>query len=192
MMDDSLDSSITLVENGLNNITILVNDHAYDYEFLHGTPEEKTAHLEAVASFDDNVNKLVFMDSDGTSYNGEVPQSVLSALKTSNVVMTTPADENSVFYLGVKRADGGILCSEMKASKLATILTGSSADTFLMTSAGAVIAYEAKNGGPESDYAQYVQKQGGKAIYTTPKGEGETCTALLPHPLMVRTTGPYL
>lgn len=171
MLGESLDSSITLVESGLNNITILVMDHANDYEFWNGTAEEKAAHAQMVAAYDDNVNNLVFMDSDGTFHNGEIPQNVVSALNTSQVVMTTPADANSMFYLGVKRSDGGILCSEMKASKLGTILSGSACDTFILKSDGTVIASEVKNNTPVTNYSQYVQKSGERAVYVNPQGE---------------------
>lgn len=171
VLGENLDSSVTLVSSGLNNITILVKDHAFDYEFSYGSAEEKTAHAQAIASYDPNVNNLVFMDGEGVFYNGEIPQIVLAALKTADVVMTTPADADSVFYLGVKRFDGGILCSEMKASKLATILAGSAADTFILSKDGVVIAYEAKNGGPESSYSQYVQKSGERKIDVSPKGD---------------------
>lgn len=170
MLGENLDSSVALVSNGINNITILVKDHAYDYEFTNGSAEEKIAHAQAVASYDANVNNLIFMDSEGTFYNGEIPQSVISALKSSQVVMTTPADADSVFYLGVKRADGGILCSEMKASKLSTILTGCSADTFIMNGEGKVIAHASKNGGFESDYAQYVMRNGARNVDVHPHG----------------------
>ena len=171
MLGESLDSSVTLVESGLNNITILVMDHANDYEFWNGTAEEKAAHAQMIASYDDNVNNLIFMDSDGTFHNGEIPQSIISALNTSQVAMTTPADANSMFYLGVKRSDGGILCSEMKASKLGTILSGSACDTFILKGDGTVIASEVKNNTPVTNYSQYVQKSGERAVYVTPQGE---------------------
>ena len=171
MLGESLDSSVTLVESGLNNITILVMDHANDYEFWNGTAEEKAAHAQMIASYDDNETNWIFMDSDGTFHNGEIPQSIISALNTSQVAMTTPADANSMFYLGVKRSDGGILCSEMKASKLGTILSGSACDTFILKGDGTVIASEVKNNTPVTNYSQYVQKSGERAVYVTPQGE---------------------
>lgn len=171
MLGENLDSAETLVESGLNNITILVMDHANDYEFWNGTAEEKAAHAKQIASYDDNVNNLVFMDSDGTFHNGEIPQSVITALNGASVVLTTPSDANSSFYLGVKRSDGGILCSEMKASKLATILAGSACDTFIITSSGTVIASDIKNGTAVTNYSQYVQKSG-RTVYVTPQGSG--------------------
>lgn len=170
MLSENLDSASTLVESGLNNITVLVMDHANDYEFWNGTAEEKTAHAQQVASYDDNVNNLIFMDSEGTFYNGEIPQSVVSALKSASVVMTTPADANSSFYLGAKRADGGILCSEMKASKLSTILAGSACDTFILANNGTVIASAVKNNTPITNYSQYVQKSGARTVDTAPQG----------------------
>ena len=170
MLGENLDSASTLVESGLSNIAILVMDHANDYEFWNGTAEEKAAHAQQVASYDDNVNNLIFMDSDGTFYNGEIPQSVISALKTASLVMTTPADANSSFYLGAKRADGGILCSEMKASKLASILAGSACDTFILSSDGTVIASEVKNNTPVTNYSKYVQKSGESTVDITPQG----------------------
>ncbi len=171
MLSENLDSSVTLVKSGINNITILVMDHANDYEFWNGTAEEKAAHAQQIASYDDNVNNLIFMDSDGTFHNGEIPQNVISALNTSQVVMTTPSDANSMFYLGVKRSDGGILCSEMKASKLGTILSGSACDTFILKSDGTVIASEVKNNTPVTNYSQYVQKSDAREVYVSPQGE---------------------
>lgn len=170
MLDENLDSASTLVSSGLNNITILVMDHANDYEFWNGTAEEKAAHAQQVASFDDNVNNLIFRDSEGICYNGEIPQNVVSALNSASVVLTTPSDANSNFYLGAKRADGGILCSEMKASKLATILAGSACDTFILASDGTVIASAVKNNTPVTNYSKYVQKSGARTIDITPQG----------------------
>lgn len=171
MLGENLDSASTLVANGLNNITILVVDHANDYEFWNGTAEEKAAHAQMVASYDDNVNNLIFMDSDGTFHNGEIPQNVISALNSASVVLTTPSDANSNFYLAVKRSDGGILCSEMKASKLATILAGSACDTFILADDGTVIASAIKNNTPVTNYSKYVQKSDGRAIDIAPQGE---------------------
>ncbi len=171
MLGENLDSASTLVASGLENITILVMDHANDYEFWNGSAEEKAAHAQMIAAYDDNVNNLIFMDSDGTFHNGEIPQNVISALNSASVAMTTPADANSNFYLGVKRSDGGILCSEMKASKLATILAGSACDTFILASDGSVIASEIKNNTPITNYSKYVQKSGSRMIDVTPQGE---------------------
>lgn len=170
MLGENLDSALTLVESGLNNITILVMDHANDYEFRNGTAEEKAAHAQMIASYDDNVNNLIFMDSDGTSHNGEIPQNVRTALNSASVVLTTPANADSNFYLGAKRSDGGILCSEMKASKLATILAGSACDTFVLASDGTVIASAVKNNTPVTNYSKYVQKSGARTIDVAPQG----------------------
>lgn len=171
MLNDNLDSGVTLVQGGINNITILVMDHAYDYEFSNGTAEEKAAHAQQIASYDDNVNNLIFMDSEGTSYNGTIPNEIISALRSSQTAMTTPADANSVFYLGVKRADGGILCSEMKASKLSSILSGSACDTFILNSSGTIIASEVKDGTAAANYSQYVQQSGNRKAYVVPQGQ---------------------
>ncbi|MBD5128387.1 MAG: HAMP domain-containing protein [Ruminococcaceae bacterium] len=171
-LGENLDSAITLVESGLENITILVMDHANDYEFWNGTAEEKAAHAQMIASYDDNVNNLIFMDSDGTFHNGEIPQNVLSALNSSQTVMTTPSDANSVFYLGVKRSDGAVLCSEMKASKLSTILVGSAFDTLIISSDGSPIASEIKNGTPATNYSQFVQKSDSRIVNAVPEGGG--------------------
>jgi len=171
MLGENLDSASTLVESGLNNISILVMDHANDYEFWNGTAEEKAAHAQQVASYDENVNNLIFMDSEGTFYNGQIPQDVISALGSASLVMTTPKDENSSFYLGAKRSDGGILCSEMKASKLSSILAGSACDTFILSSDGTIIASEVKNNTPAVNYSKYVQKAGARAVFTNPQGE---------------------
>lgn len=170
VLNENLDSASTLVASGLNNITILVMDHANDYEFRNGTAEEKAAHAQQVASYDDNVNNLMFRDSEGTCYNGEIPQNVVSALNTASVVLTTPSDANSSFYLGAKRTDGGILCSEMKASKLAAILAGSACDTFILASDGTVIASAIKNNTPVTNYSKYVQKSGARTVDITPQG----------------------
>lgn len=170
VLNENLDSASTLVASGLNNIAILVMDHANDYEFWNGTAEEKAAHAQQVASYDDNVNNLIFRDSEGICYNGEIPQNVVSALNTASLVMTTPADANSNFYLGAKRSDGGILCSEMKASKLSAILSGSACDTFILASDGTVIASAVKNNTPVTNYSQYVQKSGTRTIDVTPQG----------------------
>lgn len=171
MLGENLDSASTLAASGLNNITILVMDHANDYEFWNGTPEEKAAHAQQIASYDDNVNNVIFMDSDGTFHNGEIPQNVISALNNASVALTTPSDANGKFYLGAKRSDGGILCSEMKASKLSTILAGSACDTFILASDGTVIASAVKNGTPVANYSKYVQKSGKRIIDVAPQGE---------------------
>lgn len=170
ILNESLDSASALVGSGITNITILVMDHANDYEFWNGTAEEKAAHAQMIASYDDNVNNIIFMDSDGTSHNGEIPQNVRTALNSASVVLTTPANENSNFYLGAKRADGAILCSEMKASKLAGILAGSACDTFILASDGTVIASYIKYNTPVTNYSQYVQKSGARTVDVVPQG----------------------
>lgn len=171
VLNENLDSGVTLALSGINNITILVMDHAYDYEFSNGTADEKTAHAQQIASYDDNVNNLIFMDSEGISYNGTIPNNVISGLNGSQTVLTTPADANGVFYLAVKRSDGGILCSEMKASKLSSILSGSACDTFILKSDGTIIASEIKNNTAVTNYSQYVQQSGERKAYVTPQGE---------------------
>lgn len=167
MLGKNLDSSSMLVANGLNNITILVLDHSNDYEFWNGTAEEKTAHAQMIAAYDDNVNNLIFMDSDGTSYNGEIPQNVISALNSASTVITTPANGQSNFYLAVKRSDGAILCSDMKVSKLATFLNGAACDTFILAEDGTVIASSVSDGTAAANYSGFVQKSGGRMIDTT-------------------------
>lgn len=170
ILNESLDSASTLIGSGITNITILVMDHANDYEFWNGTAEEKTAHAQQVASYDDNVNNLIFRDSEGICYNGEIPQNVVSALNAASVVLTTPANANSNFYLAAKRSDGAILCSEMKASKLSGILAGSACDTFILASDGTVIASYIKYNTPVTNYSQYVQKSGTRTVDVVPQG----------------------
>lgn len=170
MLSENLESSKTLVSSGLNNLTILVKDHAFDYEFLAGTAEQKAEHAVSVASYDDNVKSIAFKDADGV-YGGEIPASVESALRYSSIVITTPADLNSTFRLAFKTPMDTILCSEMTTGKLSSTLLGSSCDAFILNSEGAVIASSLSGVSSETKYSQYVQSAGVSKVFVHPEGQ---------------------
>lgn len=164
MLSENLDGALAMAENGLKNIHILVNDHAYDYEFVSGNGAQKTEHLEMIASFDDNVISLSYIDSNGTVYGPDVPSSVLSTAKSKGSAMTAPADENGDFYFAVS-TNFGCLVSHMKASKLNTITEGNACDVFILGSDGTVFAAESKNGAYEKSYKDYTNaSEGNKKI----------------------------
>ncbi len=163
MLSENLNAASTMVDNGMNTLKILVNDHAYDYEFMAGSEQQKEEHLELIASFDDNVIALTYIDAAGKVYGPEVPSDVTSALNSASQVITSPSGEDSDFYLGVK-TDFGRLISHMKASKLKTIINGSACDVFILTEDGTVIAAESKNGVYEKNYRNYAQKSGGSVV----------------------------
>ncbi len=164
MLSENLDGALSMAENGLKNINILVNDHAYDYEFLSGTAAQKNDHLEMLASFDENVISLTYVDSNGTVYGPDVPANVVSTAKSKGTSITEPADENGDFYLAVN-TQFGCLVSHMKATKLKTIAEGSACDVFILGSDGTVFAADSKNGAYESTYSQFTNStEGSKKI----------------------------
>ncbi len=165
MLTENLGAASTMVDNGMTNLRILVNDHAYDYEFLAGTAEQKTSKLEQIASFDDNLMALTYIGADGTVYGPEVPSGVTNQLASKSNVITSPSDENGDFYMAV-RTDFGSLIAHNKAAKLKTIINGSACDVFILASDGTVIAAESKNGSYDKSYASYVQKAGGSKVDT--------------------------
>lgn len=165
MLSENLGAASTMVDNGMNNLRILVNDHAYDYEFIAGSAEQKTAHLEQIASFDDNLMSLTYISADGTVYGPEVPSAVTNQLASKSRVITSPSGEDADFYMAVK-TDFGSLIAHNKAAKLKTIINGSACDVFLLSGDGTVIAAESKNGSYEKNYAAYVQKVGGSKVDT--------------------------
>lgn len=163
MLSENLSAATTMVDNGMNTLKILVNDHAYDYEFLAGSEQQKKEHLELIASFDDNVIALTYIDAAGKVYGPDVPSDVTNALGSVSQVITSPSGEDSDFYLGVK-TEFGCLISHMKASKLNTIINGSACDVFILAEDGTVIAAESKNGTYEKSYRNYAQKSGGSVV----------------------------
>ena len=173
MLNESVDSAQTIVENGLQSVIVLIIDHAHDYEFVNGTAEEKAAHAAALAMFDRTVIKNVYVDEAGQSYGGELPSTVRSALASASVVTTTPADANSTFWIAVKTQSGSIFASEMSVDKLSGILTSVPWDTYLLNESGAVIATSA-TGAAGISYSDYVQSMGTKTTDIRPKGKGES------------------
>lgn len=160
MLSENLGAASTMVSNGMNNLRILVNDHAYDYEFIAGSAEQKISKLESIASFDDNLMSLTYIGADGTVYGPEVPSAVTNQLGSKSMVITSPSGEDADFYMAV-RTDFGSLVAHNKAAKLKTIINGSACDVFILASDGTVIASESKNGAYDKSYASYVQKSGG-------------------------------
>lgn len=169
MLNENAVGSKALVDNGLQSLLILVNDHAYDYEFLNGTDSQKTEHAAALASFDENMTAVVFADSTGKSYGGELPAQVTSALASEKQVIVL-SDDYSAFYLAVKTDMGNILCTTMKVEKLKSVLDNCPNEVMLTANDGKVII---SSGDAQADknYAEYVQKPGEIKIVTNPKGE---------------------
>ncbi len=163
MLSENLSAASTMVDNGMSTLKILVNDHAFDYEFMAGSDQQKNEHLELIASFDENVIALTYVDAAGKVYGPEVPSDVTNALNSASQVITSPSGEDSDFYLGVK-TDFGRLISHMKASKLNTIINGSACDVFILAEDGTVIAAESKNGAYDKSYNNYVQRSGGSVV----------------------------
>ncbi len=163
MLSENLSAASTMVDNGMSTLKILVNDHAFDYEFMAGSEQQKKEHLELIASFDENVIALTYIDAAGKVYGPEVPSDVTNALGSASQVITSPSGEDSDFYLGVK-TDFGCLISHMKASKLNTIINGSACDVFILAEDGTVIAAESKNGAYDKSYNNYVQRSGGSVV----------------------------
>ena len=155
-IEDNLGNSAGIVQNGVKNLNILVNDHAYDYEFVAGTPQQKVEHIKNIMSFDPTMLSLVFMDQNGVCYGGEVPEAVKSKLNSASSVITAPDSPTGSFYIAVKTSMGTILCSNTKTEKLNSILSQSSTDAFLLSPDGKVIA----SSGAEArdDYSKYVCK----------------------------------
>lgn len=173
MLSENLSAASTMVDNGMANLKILVNDHAFDYEFMAGSEQQKKEHLDLIASFDENVIALTYIDAAGKVYGPDVPSDVTNALGSASQVITSPSGEDSDFYLGVK-TDFGCLISHMKASKLNTIINGSACDVFILAKDGTVIAAESKNGSYDNNYNNYVQKSGGSIVDVTSRKYNNT------------------
>lgn len=173
MLNESVDSAQTIVENGLQSVIILISDHAHDYEFVNGTAEEKAAHAAALAMFDSTVIQNVYVDEAGRSYGGELPSALKSALGSSSVASTTPTDANSTFWIAVKTQSGSIFASEMSVKKLSGILASVPWNTYLLNESGTVIAASAENASGSS-FAEYTQSAGNKTVNIRPKGKGES------------------
>lgn len=163
MLSENIEAASSMVDSGLQNLKILVNDHAYDYEFIAGSATQKTEHLELISSFDENVIGMSYIDASGNVYGDAVPSTVTNLLNSKSQVLTSPTDESSDFYMAVK-TDFGSLVSHMKAAKLKTIINGSACDVFILSSDGTVIASETKYGAYDSKYTSYVQKSGGSTV----------------------------
>ena len=161
-VEDNLKNSAGTVQTGVNNLTILVNDHAYDYEFIAGTAEQKEEHIKNIMSFDKTMLSLVFMDADGVCYGGEIPETVKSKLNSASSVITTPDSITGSFYIAVKTSMGTVLCSNTKTEKLNSILSQSSADAFLLSSEGKVVS--ASGAETSGDYSKYVCKEKNQTI----------------------------
>lgn len=172
MLNENLDSTQTIVDNGLQSVIILISDHAHDYEFVNGTAEEKAAHAAALAMFDSTVVQNVYVDEAGQSYGGELPAALKSALGSSSVASTTPTDANSTFWIAVKTQSGSIFASEMSVDKLSGILASVPWNTYLLNESGAVIASSA-TGTAGSSFADYTQSAGNKTVDIRPKSSGE-------------------
>ena len=161
-VEDNLKNSAGTVKTGVNNLTILVNDHAYDYEFIAGTAEQKEEHIKNIMSFDKTMLSLVFMDADGVCYGGEIPEAVKSKLNSASSVITTPDSITGSFYIAVKTSMGTVLCSNTKTEKLNSILSQSSADAFLLSPEGKVVS--ASGAEASGDYSKYVCKEENQTV----------------------------
>lgn len=164
-----------LSQNGINNLVILVGDHAHDYEFKNGTSEQKIAHMKEIMSYDANIQELVFTDASGVSTGGEMPAEVKSRLGSTNYVISSPSGVSGSFYIAVKTAEGNTLCAKMITAKLTDFLSGIDNDAFLLASDGTVIASSGAAG--NSKYADFVQTTGDGAIFTNVAGDSGNCYA---------------
>ena len=164
-----------LTQNGVNNLVILVGDHAHDYEFKNGTDEQKIAHAKEIMSFDENIQELIFVDAAGASVGGEIPADIKTRLGSSNYVVASPDNSADSFYIAVKTAEGNTLCAKMNTAKLTGILTGIDNDAFLLASDGTVIASSGAAG--NTKYADFVQTTGDGAIFTNVSGDSGNCYA---------------
>ena len=164
-----------LAQNGINNLVVLVGDHAHDYEFKNGTDEQKIAHAKEIMSFDANIQELIFMDAAGTSVGGEIPADIKSRLGSSNYVVSSPDNSADSFYIAVKTAEGNTLCAKMNTAKLTGVLSGIDNDAFLLASDGTVIASSGASG--NTKYADFVQTTGDGAIFTNVAGDSGNCYA---------------
>ena len=171
MLAENLRGCASSVESGLRNLNILVSDHANDWEFANGTPEEKTAHAELIASFDENVLALTYIGADGTVYGDALPDEVTKGLSSTSSVITTPASRSGDFYLGIKTNSGAALVSHMKAAKLDGIISGNACDVFILSDNGTVIAASAENNDFSESYPNYVMGAGHSLVDIHPKGE---------------------
>ncbi len=172
---DNLKSAVSIAEGGLNSLKMLVNDHAFDYEFVAGTDEQKTEHAKTIASFDPNTLEIVYMDANGACFGGEIPDSVRSKLASSSLVITSPENTSGEFCIAVKTNAGTALCSKMSANKLSEALSGSTKEAFLLSADGTVIATSGAQGSDK--YAEYVQTTEEGAVYASTLADNGRCYA---------------
>lgn len=178
-IENTLNSSLagvsTISQNGINNLVILVGDHAHDYEFKNGTDEQKIAHAKEIMSYDANIQELIFVDASGKSVGGEIPADVKKRLGSSNYVVASPDNSADSFYIAVKTAEGNTLCAKMNTAKLSGVLSGSTTDTFLLASDGTVIASSGASG--NAKYADFVQSGNEAKIYPSVASDSQNCYA---------------
>lgn len=164
-----------LAQNGVNNLVILVGDHAHDYEFKNGTNEQKIAHAKEIMSYDENIQELIFVDAAGASVGGEIPADIKTKLGSTNYVISSADNSSDSFYIAVKTAEGNILCAKMNTTKLTGILTGIDNEAFVLASDGTVIASSGAAG--KDNYADFVQTTGNGAVFTNVAGDSGSCYA---------------
>ena len=178
-IENTLNSSLagvsTISQNGINNLVILVGDHAHDYEFKNGTDEQKIAHAKEIMSYDANIQELIFVDASVKSVGGEIPADVKKRLGSSNYVVASPDNSADSFYIAVKTAEGNTLCAKMNTAKLSGVLSGSTTDTFLLASDGTVIASSGASG--NAKYADFVQSGDEAKIYPSVASDRQNCYA---------------
>lgn len=168
MLNSNLTSGVSIVNNGLNNLNILLNDHAHDYQFVSGTAEEKTAHANAINDYDESINTLVYIDAAGNSYGGTLPDEVKNTLMSAGAVLTSSDSPEGTFFIGMKIDDGSALAAELKASKLSGILSGLPGEALLLSDNGTVIASSNGSGG---SYPDYVRPSEERFVNARPSGE---------------------
>lgn len=167
MLNSDLTSGEGIVTNGLQNLNNMMSDYADTYEFVSGTADQKTAHANDLASRDENINSITYIDAEGNSYGGSLPDNIRTALSSGNV-FTLPENPDSVFYVGVKTKDGCGIAAEMKAAKLSDILKGLPGESFLLSNDGTVVA---SSTGESGSYPNYVKAEGERYTNAAPSGE---------------------
>lgn len=167
MLNENAVGNKAIVDGEINDLLNLVNDHVFDYEFQNGSAQQKEEHAGVIANYNVNILSVVF--SDGTStYGGEIPQAVTSALSSKTRVVV-PADDNASFFLAVK--DGGnVLCAQITTLLLEEALKSCPNEVVIVDKSGKAFAC-ADDSAKSRDYSEYVMNDDSIKMNTYPQGE---------------------
>lgn len=168
MLNENAVGNKAIVDAEIEDLLALVNDHLYDYEFLNGSAQQKEEHAGNIKNYNANILSVVFSDGAST-YGGEIPQAVTSAL-SSKTKAVIPSDGGGSFYLSVKADNGNILCAEVNTALLEEAVRSCPNEAIVVDKSGKVFVC-ADQSLKDRDYSEYVMSGDDIKINTYPAGE---------------------